>query len=273
MQRGFLIDMDGVIYKGNNIIPGADIFVNNLQANNIPFLFLTNNSRSTRRDLVARLKRHNINVEEKNIFTSAMATGKFLASQKPNGTAYVIGEGGLVLSLHNNGYSIVDQNPDYVVVGEGRTLTLEMVEKAIDFVIEGAKLIATNMDPPPKVRGWMKPGTGAIVAMLEEASGKKAYSVGKPSPIMMRFARKELGLRTAETVMIGDTLETDILGGVQMGNPTVLVLTGASKKEDLARFAFRPDLILDSIADLAWDYDFNSPDLLPAGKAPAVVNE
>jgi NagD protein len=266
MTRGYLIDMDGVIYRGSTMIPGADVFINKLIENDVPFLFLTNNSRSTRRDLQARLSTIGIRVAEKNIFTSAMATGRFLATQKPNGTAYVIGEGGLILSLHSNGYSIVDQNPDYVVVGEGRTLTLEMVEKAIDFILEGAKLIATNMDPSPTIKGWMKPGTRAIVKMLEEATGKVAYSVGKPSPIMMRFARKELGLRTAETVIIGDTLETDVLGGVQMGYRTVLVLTGASKPEDIEKHAFRPGLVLDSIADLAWDYDFGDPLDIVAGE-------
>ena len=250
--------MDGVIYRGSQMIPGADVFIKSLTQNEIPFLFLTNNSRSTRRDLQARLRTIGISVDEKNIFTSAMATGRFLASQKPNGSAYVLGEGGLLLSLHNAGYSIVDQKPDYVVVGEGRTLTLEMVEKAIDFILEGAKLIATNMDPSPTIKGWMKPGTRAIVKMLEEATGKVAYSVGKPSPIMMRTARKELGLRTAETIIIGDTLETDVLGGVQMGYPTVLTLTGATKPEDIEKHAFRPNLIIDSIADLRWDHDFGT---------------
>lgn len=250
MKQGFLIDMDGVIYRGAKIIPGADTFVNGLVERNFPFLFLTNNSRHTRRDVVVRLNRIGINVEERHIFTSAMATARFLASQKPDGTCYVLGEGGLILSLHSSGLSVVDHDPDFVIVGEGRTLTLEMVERAIDFVLDGAKLIATNLDPSPKIKGWMKPGTGAIVAMLEEATGKKAFSVGKPSSIMMRAARKELGLETAGTTIIGDTMDTDILGGVQMGYRTILVETGWSKREDLVNYAYRPDLILESIADL-----------------------
>lgn len=242
--------MDGVLYRGGKTIPGADKFINTLIDRDIPFLFLTNNSRHTRRDVATKLNRIGIRADERHVFTSAMATARFLASQKPNGTAYVLGEGGLILSLHNHGYSIVDSEPDYVVIGEGRTLTLEMVERAIDFVIDGAKLIATNLDPSPKIKGWMKPGTGAIVAMLEEATGRKAFSVGKPSPVMMRAARKELGLETAETVMIGDTMETDILGGVQMGYKTMLVLTGWSKRDDLDLFPFRPDAVYESIAEI-----------------------
>jgi NagD protein len=253
MIKGFLLDMDGVIYRGATLIPGADAFIRTLEERQVPFLLLTNNSRSTRRDLAARLEQTGINVAEKHIFTSAIATAQFLAMQKPKGSAYVLGEGGLVLALHENGYAVVDRSPDYVVVGEGRSLTLEAVEKAIDFILEGAKLVATNLDPPPKIKGWMKPGTGAIVAMLEEATGKRAFSVGKPSPVMMRAARKAIGLQTAETVMIGDTMETDILGGVQAGFRTVLVLTGSTSRESLMDFAYRPDLVVESVAEINLD--------------------
>ena len=250
MPTGFLLDMDGVIYSGSETIPGADVFIDTLLRENVPFLFLTNNSRSTRRDLAARLCDIGIKVSEKHIFTSAMATAQFVARQRPKGTAYVLGEGGLLLALHEVGYAVTERKPDYVVVGEGRSLTLEMVEKAIDFIIDGSKLVATNMDPPPKIKGWMKPGTGAIAAMLEEATGRKAFCVGKPSPIMMRAARKALGLQTEETVMVGDTLQTDVLGSVQMGYKTILVLTGASKRDDLRRYAFSPDMIVNSVADI-----------------------
>jgi NagD protein len=256
MSRGFLIDMDGVIYRGSTMIPGADVFVNSLIKNDVPFLFITNHSRLTQRDLQARLKGIGISVDEKHIYTSAMATGTFLAHHKPNGRAFVLGEGGLTLSLHQNGYSIVDHNPDYVVVGEGRNFTLEMIEKAIDFILDGAKLVVTNMDPSPRLKEFSKPGIRAIVKLLEEATGKIAFSVGKPSPIMMRGARKYLDLRTAETVIIGDTLETDILAAIQMGYRSVLVLSGASTTEDLAKQAFKPDLVLNSIADLKWDMEF-----------------
>jgi NagD protein len=250
MRQGYLIDMDGVIYRGAQLIPGAEQFIRRLRELEIPFLFLTNNSQRTRRDVATRLQRMGIPAEEQHIYTCAMATAQFLANQKPNGTAFVIGEGGLLQALHANGYAIVDSDPDYVVVGEGRTLTFEIMEKAGRMVHGGAKLVATNPDPNCPTADGMRPGCGAIAAMLERATGVEAFTVGKPSPLMMRAARKELGLTAEETTMIGDTMETDILGGMQMGYRTVLVLSGGTRREDLARFAYRPDLIVDSIADL-----------------------
>jgi NagD protein len=257
-MRGFLIDMDGVIYRDSKLIAGADAFIHRLLDEQVPFLFLTNNSQRTRRDVVRKLQRMGIEAQEEHVFTCAMATARFLASQRPEGTAYVIGEGGLLNALHTNGYSVVDHAPDYVVVGEGRTVTLEALERAIQMVVDGAKLIATNLDRTCPTAMGIRPGCGATVAMIETATGKKAFSVGKPSPVMMRTARKELSLKTSETVMIGDTMETDILGGVQMGYSTVLVLSGATRREDLDQYAFAPDLVIDSIADLAapnvdWD--------------------
>ncbi len=249
-QHGFLIDMDGVLYRGSQLIPGADRFIAQLQQRNIPFVFLTNNSQRTCRDVVTRLQRMGIDIREQDVFTCAMATARFLARQKPNGTACVIGEGGLLQALHHNGYSIVDHDPDYVVVGEGRSFTMEQIEAAVRMIVNGAKLIATNLDPNCPTQHGLRPGCGAIVAMLETATGLKAFSVGKPSPIMMREARMELGLRTGQTTMIGDTMETDILGGVQMGARSVLVLSGSTRREELPRYAYQPDLIVESIADL-----------------------
>jgi len=251
MSHGYLIDMDGVIYRGSQMIPGADRFVARLREAGIPFLFLTNNSQRTRRDIVIRLKRMGFDVEERHVFTCAMATARFLASQNPHGTAYVIGEGGLLQALHNNGYAIVDHDPDYVVVGEGRTISFEMLEAAVKMVFAGAKLVATNPDPNcPTTDGLMRPGCGAITAMIEAATGVKAFSVGKPSPVMMRAARKELGLRTGEVTMIGDTMETDVLGAVQMGYRPILVLSGGTQRDDLRHFAYQPERIVDSVADL-----------------------
>lgn len=247
---GYLIDMDGVIYRGNQLISGADRFIHELRSSDIPFVFLTNNSQRSRRDVATKLQRLGFDVEEEHVFTCAMATARYLASQKPNGTAYVIGESGLVTALHSNGYSIVDKDPDYVVVGEGRTLNFEMVEAALGMILGGAKLIATNLDPNCPTPTGTRPGCGAIVAMLEAAAGVKAFSVGKPSPVMLRAARKELGLTTDQTIVIGDTMETDILGGAQLGFKTILVLSGGTKREDLGRFAYGPDKIVDSIADL-----------------------
>jgi NagD protein len=250
MKHGYLIDMDGVLYRGSEVIPGADRFVADLRRRDIPFRFLTNNSQRTRRDIVAKLQRMNIDVEEHHVYTCAMATAAFLERQKPGGTAFVIGEGGLLTALHQHGYAIVDNAPDYVVVGEGRTFNLELVEAAVRMILGGARLVATNLDPNCPTQNGLRPGCGAMVAVLETATGTRAFSVGKPSPFMMRLARKELGLSTDETTMIGDTMSTDILGGVQLGFHTVLVLSGGTKREDVRDFAYQPELIVESVADL-----------------------
>lgn len=247
---GYLIDMDGVIYRGSHLIPGADRFIEELRLADIPFLFLTNNSQRTRRDAATKLQRLGIEVGEEHVFTCAMATARFLARQKPHGTAFVIGEGGLLTALHANGYSIVDKDPDYVVVGEGRTLNFEMVEAALGMILGGAKLVATNLDPTCPTQTGVRPGCGALVALLEAAAGVRAFSVGKPSPVMLRAARKELGLTTDQTIVIGDTMETDILGGVQLGFKTVLVLSGGTRRDDLPRYAYRPDKVVESLAEL-----------------------
>src|SRR5205807_6009009 len=208
----------------------------------VPFRLLTNNSQRTRRDVVAKVARLGIEIEEEHVFTSAMATARFIAQQKPGGTAFVIGEGGLLTALHQNGYAVVDHDPDYVVVGEGRTFNLELVEAAVRMILGGAKLIATNLDPNCPTQDGVRPGCGAMVAMLETATGVKAFSVGKPSPFMMRAARKELGLTTDQTTMIGDTMETDILGAVQLGYHSVLVLSGGTKRESVQHYAYQPEL-------------------------------
>lgn len=251
---GVLIDMDGVVYRGADPIPGAQDFVKNLQSSGIPFLFLTNNSQRTRLDIAAKIQRLGFPVGPDHIYTCGIATARFLARQKPGCTAYVLGETGLTTALHTNGIAIVDKDPDYVVVGEGRTYTFEMLEHATNLVLKGAKLIATNMDPNCPTDRGTRPGCGAIVKLLEEATGIKAFSLGKPNPIMMRDARKSLNLDAAHTFMIGDTMETDILGGIQLGYSTILVLTGGTKREDLSRFAYQPDHVVASVADLtpAW---------------------
>lgn len=250
MKKGFLIDMDGVIYSGDTMIPGANTFIETLQKDNIPFLFMTNNSQRTPLDTVNKVANMGIKIKEENVYTSAMATAWFLSFMKPKGTAYVLGEGGLITSLLHQGYTMANSNADFVVVGEGRNFTLEMVNHAVDMILSGSKLIATNLDPSPKKPGWNNLGIKAVIAMIEEATGKKAFSVGKPSPVMMRSARKYLGLEASETIVIGDTMDTDILGGVQLGYTTVLTLSGVSHKNMLNDYAFKPDLIVNSVADL-----------------------
>lgn len=266
MKRGFLIDMDGVIHRGGELIPGAEAFIARLQREQVPYLFLTNNSQRTRRDVATRLSRMGIPADERHVFTCAMATARYLARHKPGGTAFVIGEGGLLTALHSNGYSIVDRSPDYVVVGEGRAVTLEMLETAVQLLLDGAKLIATNLDPNCPTATGTRPGCGATVAYLETATGSRAMSIGKPSPIMMRAARKELGLTTSQTIMVGDTMETDILGGVQMGYRTILTLSGGTSRAEIDRFPYQPDLVVNSVAELAY-YSGDLSQVVPAGDA------
>ena len=249
-RLGYLIDMDGVIYRGSQVIPGAQRFIADLHEHSIPFRFLTNNSQRSRLDVATKLQRLGFDVEAQHVLTCAVATARFLQQQKPNGTAFVIGESGLATALHECGLAIVDKDPDFVVVGEGRMLNFELVELALRNIMGGAKLIATNLDPNCPTEHGLRPGCGAIVAMLEVAAGVKAFSVGKPSPYMLRAARKELGLTTKETIVIGDTMETDIVGAVQLGFHTVLVLSGGTKSEDLPRYAYQPEIIVPSIGDL-----------------------
>ncbi len=250
MRTGFLIDMDGVIYRSSQLIPGAAEFVRTLLKRDIPFLFLTNNSQRTCRDIATKLNRLGIDIDEGHVYTCAMATAGFVASQRPGGTAFVIGEGGLLNALHAEGYSVVDHAPDYVVIGESRTVNLEVLETAVQLILDGAKLIATNLDPNCPTKHGTRPGCGATVAYLETATGARAMNVGKPSPIMMRAARKRLLLATSQTVMIGDTMDTDILGGIQMGYRTVLTLSGSTKLADLPNYAYQPDRVVDTIGDL-----------------------
>ena len=254
-NRGYLIDMDGVVYRGNKLIPGADRFIQILLEKEIPFLFVTNNSQRSRCDVVLKLTQMGIDVEIEHIFTCAISTARFLASQKPNGSAYVIGDAGLLTALHDHGYAINEADPDYVVVGEGRLLNFEVLEKALKLIIKGSKLIATNLDPNCPTDSGLRPGCGSTVSFLETASGRQAFSVGKPSPIMMRMARKELNLRTAEVTMIGDTMETDILGGLQMGYRTVLVYSGSMDPLDLEKYPYQPVLAISSLKDLIYEVE------------------
>lgn len=252
MKHGLLIDMDGVIYVGDELIPGADRFIGHLLKEDIPFTFMTNNSQRTPLEVVRKLKRLGIEVSESHVYSSAMATGKFLAAHAPNGTVYVLGEGGLLTSLHENGLTLVETEPDFVVLGEGRNFTLEMVHRAVNMILAGAKFITTNRDPSPRKPGWSNLGITAITAMIEEATGRKAFSIGKPSPVMFRSARKTLDLETEGTTVIGDTMDTDIQGGIQLGYRTILVLSGISRKEHLNRYAFKPDLVVPSVGEISF---------------------
>jgi NagD protein len=250
MKHGYLIDMDGVIYKGSEVIPGAPEFIAWLQDSGIPYLFLTNNSTFTPLDVVVKLRKFDIHTSVEHVYTSALATAEFVHRQRPEGTAFVIGEGGLLNALNDVQYAISKEHPDYVIVGEGRVLNFELVEQAHRCIAAGASLLSTNSDTWCPTDAGPRPGCGAIVALLESATGTTAYHVGKPNPFMMRAARKRIGLSTDEVIMIGDTMETDIRGATDLGFRSTLVLTGSTSVADLCRYPFTPTRVVESIAEL-----------------------
>jgi NagD protein len=244
--------MDGVIYRGGTLVPGAQDFVAGLLETKTPFLFLTNNSEQTPLDLKNKLLSLGIHgIREDNFITSAMATAEFLASQKPNGTAYVIGGGGLINELYNAGYSITEHKPDYVVVGRTVNFNYQMLLKAAKFIQDGAKFIGTNPDLTDRAPdGTLEPACGSILAAIEKATGKTPYIVGKPNAVMMMFARKKLNARSSETIMIGDRMDTDIVGGIEAGMRTCLVLSGVSTRETIAEFPYQPTYIFNTVGEI-----------------------
>jgi NagD protein len=248
--KSYLIDMDGVLVTGGTPIPGANEFIARLRARGCKFLVLTNNSKYTPGDLAFRLNGAGLDIQPEFIFTSAMATGRFLASQRPRGTAYVIGESGLTWAIHSAGYVITERDPDYVVLGEASMYSLEQLTLATRLVAAGARFIATNPDPMGPSEGGIVPACGAVAALIERASGISAFFVGKPNPLMMRLALNSIGAHSENTVMVGDRMDTDVIGGVQTGMETVLVLSGVTRREDVGRFPYQPTHVVDSVADL-----------------------
>jgi NagD protein len=248
--ESWLTDMDGVLMHEGIPIPGADAFIKRLRDSGKPFLVLTNNSMYTPGDLHARLSRIGLDVPVQSIWTSALATAKFLDDQRPGGTAYVIGEAGLTTALHDHGYVLSDHRPDYVVLGETRTYSFEALTKAIRLIENGARFIATNPDETgPSTEGPL-PATGAVAALITKATGKDPYFVGKPNPLMMRSGLNQIGAHSESTAMIGDRMDTDVLAGLEAGMETYLVLTGLTRADQVERFPYRPSHIVDSIADL-----------------------
>jgi len=246
----YLMDMDGVLVHENSLVPGADRFLDELRAERIPFMVLTNNSIRTPRDLRARLLRTGLDVPEESIWTSALATATFLASQRPGGSAYVVGESGLTTALHDIGYVLTDTDPDYVVLGETRTYSFEAITTAIRLVERGARFIATNPDPTgPSLDGSL-PATGSVAALITRATGRDPYFVGKPNALMMRSALRAIGAHSEHTLMIGDRMDTDIVCGLEAGLQTVLVLTGISSRESVELYPYRPTRVVESVADL-----------------------
>ncbi len=248
---GIISDMDGVIYRGRNVIPGAQDFIDRLRSNDVGFVFLTNNSEQTPLDLLRKLAGLGIRgLTEQNFITSAMATAEFLTSQKPNGTAYVVGGGGLSAELYKIGYSITESAPDYVVVGKTASFNFPMMRKAAQLIDDGAKFIGTNPDMVDPVEGGTEPAAGALLASIEAATGMKPYIIGKPNSLMMIYARRMLGVPAEDCVMIGDRMDTDIVGGLEAGMRTALVLSGVSTRASITRVPYRPTFVFDSVADI-----------------------
>jgi NagD protein len=249
--RSWLMDMDGVLVHEEQAIPGADRFVSRLRETGTPFLVLTNNSIYTRRDLAARLAASGLEVPEDAIWTSALATARFLEDQRPGGSAFVIGESGLTTALHEAGYTLTERAPDYVVLGETRTYSLERITLAIRLIVNGARFIATNPDPTGPSPDGPTPATGSVAALISHATSVQPYFVGKPNPLMMRSALNAIDAHSEATAMIGDRMDTDIISGLEAGLETVLVLTGVTTREEADRFPYRASRIVDSVAELA----------------------
>jgi NagD protein len=250
IKKSYLIDMDGVLVSGRTMIPGADGFIARLRERKAEFAVLTNNPLYTPADLSYRLDRIGLDIPAERIFTSAMATAMFLHSQRPEGTAFVIGESGLTEALHGVGYIITDHDPEYVVLGETRTYNFELVTKAIRFILDGAHFIATNPDASGPSEHGIVPACGAMAALVEHATGAAPFFVGKPNPLMMRSALNFLGVHSEDTVMIGDRMDTDIIAGVESGMETVLVLSGISTTECLRRYPYQPTHVVGSVAEI-----------------------
>ena len=249
-KTAFISDMDDVVYHGNNLLPGAADFVRMLEERKLKYLFLTNSSERTPRELADKLARLGVQVAPEHFYTSALATADFLARQKPGCSVFAIGEAGLTNALYEQGITMNDVDPDYVVVGESRSYSFERVEKAVQLVLKGAKLIGTNPDLTGPTERGIVPATGSLIAPIELSTGKKAYFIGKPNPFMMRRAVKYLNAMSRETVIIGDRMDTDIIAGVEAEVDTVLVLSGVTAKEDISRFAYTPKYVMGGLAEL-----------------------
>jgi NagD protein len=249
--HSWLMDMDGVLVHEEQAIPGADRFVAALRERGAPFLVLTNNSIYTPRDLAARLRISGLDVPEESIWTSALATGRFLADQRPGGSAFVIGESGLTTALHDVGYVLSERGPDYVVLGETRTYSFERITQAIRLISAGARFIATNPDNIGTTPAGPLPATGSVAALISRATGVQPYFVGKPNPLMMRSALNAIDAHSESTAMVGDRMDTDVVAGLEAGLETILVLTGVTTRAEAERHPYRASRIVESVADLA----------------------
>jgi len=249
-KKNYLIDMDGVLVSGKKLIPGADTFIESLKSNGIKFLVLTNNSIYTPIDLAHRLKITGLEINPEQIFTSALATAAFMKSQKESGNAFVIGESGLNVAIHNAGYILTPDAADFVVLGETFDYNFHQVTKAVRLILGGASFLATNPDPTGPSEAGIVPACGAMAALIEKASGRSPFYCGKPNPFMMRSALNYLGVHSENTVMIGDRMDTDIVAGLQSGMETILVLSGMTTPKLIEEFPYRPSHVVKSVAEI-----------------------
>ena len=249
-RKGFICDMDGVIYLGNQLLPGVTEFVHWLNKNNKQFLFLTNSSERSPRELRQKLLRMGLDIGEEHFYTSALATAAFLKKQAPGCTAYVIGAPGLLKALYDVGVTMNDVDPDYVIVGETSSYNYEVITKAVRLVLGGARLIATNSDLTGPTEFGIAPACRSLVAPVELATGKKAYFMGKPNPLMMRTGLHLLGVHSEEAAMVGDRMDTDIIAGMESGLATVLVLSGCTSRADVDNYPYRPTYILNGVGEI-----------------------
>ena len=249
-KKGFICDMDGVLYHGNRLLPGAQEFVQWLKEEKKEYLFLTNNSGATPKELHQKLERLGVEVPEEHFYTSALATAAFLKYQAPGCSAYVIGEAGLLNALYDAGITMNDVNPDYVVVGEGKAYSLDTLTRAVNLVMQGAKLVGANSDVSGPIENGIAPACRALVAPIEMATGRKAYFCGKPNPLMMRTGLRMLNCHSAEAVMIGDRMDTDVISGMESGMSTILVLSGVTSREEMMKYAYQPDLVLSGVGEI-----------------------
>jgi len=249
-KKAFISDMDGVIYHGNRLLEGVPEFVDWLEKNGKKYIFLTNSSERSPRELKQKLNRLGLDVGVEHFYTSALATASYLKSQCPGGSAYVIGEAGLVGALYDAGFSMNDVNPDYVIVGETSGYSFEKIQKAVHLVRAGAKLIGTNPDLTGPIENGIAPACRALVAPIEMASNRQAYFIGKPNPLMMRHAQKRLGVSPEDTVIVGDRMDTDIVAGIESEIDTVLVLSGVTSRESMAKYPYQPHYVLNGVGDI-----------------------
>ena len=249
-KQGFICDMDGVIYHGNKLLPGVKEFVDWLYAEKKNFLFLTNSSERSPKELQQKLRRMGLEVDESHFYTSALATARFISSQAPGCSAYVIGGAGLIMALHDAGITMNDVDPDYVIIGEGNNYNYENIVKAVQLVLKGARLIGTNSDLTGPSEQGIIPACRAMISPIEMTTGHQAYFIGKPNPLMMRTGLKMLHCHSEDAAMIGDRMDTDMVAGIETGLDTVLVLSGVTGRHDISKFPYRPRLVLNGVGDI-----------------------